>query len=325
MPPPDRSALLRELNQPWRKDAEAVPYATLEGGAVTIAGTVCTVLGESFSLAHLTLAAFCTRLATFGITATVVDQTPNAGAIWARVLLDDVATTTLMRWTNPNWRVPEACGAALDREAVTMDIGLAQLDLLTAGGVWADLWGTYTGLARRPGETDGPYTARQLATLLRPRENGYALANLLEAEFPPLKVHWVTDTVRACFQPSDGKPLRGRPLRGWYYNIATIEILTEGGIPSLAVLTTAEANVAAGVHVFLIGGMPLAPMPSPAGYDLTSSTYLIGEPLPMKINAPPPIGIGKIGRDPGTPAAQPVDTTVLNVSQLDQTRLETKP
>jgi hypothetical protein len=322
----ERDALLRELPSPWRKEPLAVPTFAIvgpNGVEVYYADAVlhATIPGQppiEIPVTGLTYDALVRACQDAGIGAVLVD--PAAGPLWAITLLNDstraavnqtsawnIATwnvspwstrtaVSFSRWTSDTWRLLDPLAAELAFEDGNVDDGLAQLNELTSAGVFADLWGSYLGIQRRTGESDADYTARMQWWLIRPRENNYALANLLEADFPPITISLVDDVVRHCFMPSDDIALRGRPLRGWYYNIATIEIDTQGGFPSSALVAAAEGNAACGVKVFVHGYYSLDSMPSPAGYDLAgTSSILFGQPLPIQINAPPPVGVGKIG------------------------------
>jgi hypothetical protein len=325
-----RTALLRELPSPWRKDPLAEPAIRITGPV----GTVVTLVDQVLTIhAELALAPYvrwneplgwnrsiwapnadAIRSGEIPLVGQSLDelriQIGNAGAgatligLGARsthVLLDqpDQASVgpdtpvTLYAFTSHTWWFLSPMAAALDAAQTNVDVGLAQLDLLTAAGVFADRWGAYCGIPRRADEADADYTARIRHELLRPRENNLALADLLETDFPPLTVTSVTDLITECLEPSDDRALRGRPLRGWVYNIATIEIVCDG-LPTAAVVAAAERNVAAGVRVYIRGQWAVPTMPSPAGYDFAGSQILLGVPAYMTINAPPEIAVGAI-------------------------------
>jgi hypothetical protein len=324
--------LLRELPSPWLKDPEGVPAIHLTGpGGASLVLTGDYIIATPtpgdqptvIPVEGTTLREVVQRLTDAGIAATLAPGTDPILA--AAVLIEAEAfslpvqtaskwgqsqwntarwslralsgkPTDIWRWTSETWRLLDPIAEQLKDETENMLVGLAQMNLLTSATTFADWWGRYTGIPRKPGEVDdAAYTARQRDELLRPRENNLALANLLEHDFPPLKVSLVEDSVRRCFQPSDDKQLRYRPLRGWRYNVATIEIAVEGGFPSADFIAAAERNAACGVKVFVHGSWDMASMASPAGYDFAGTQILFGAPLPITINAPPPVGVGKIG------------------------------
>jgi len=307
-----RDALLRELPSPWRKDARAVPVLTIDGPP----GTVASLDGDMLTVQAGT-SAFATPIPTtqsldairiaagnVGIGIALVD--PSLANVSGGILVpfppatvSPFAALPLLGWMSTTWRILDPFAAALSDESSNIVIGLAQLNLLDAATSFADLWGSYLGIPRRPGEDDATYTQRMRWWTIRPKENNYALAACLEYDFPPLLVSDVEDTVTRCFLPSDDKPLRYRPLRGWHYNIATIDIFTHGAFPNQDMANQAARLVACGVKIFLRGSYALTPMASPAGYDFAGTEFLVGIPLPIQINHAPPIGVGKIGPDPG--------------------------
>ena len=307
-----RDALLRELPSPWRKEAVAVVALTIDGPlgtVVTLGSDVLTVQAPSsltptaIPLAQ-TLDAIRLECGNVGVgcALTNVALAPVSGGVllpFPTTVVQATAPVSLFAWTSDTWWVLDPLAEQLAAESVNVDVGLAQLNLLTAAMSFADYWGTYLGIPRFPGEDDATYTARMRWWTIRPKENNYALANCLEEDFPPLKVSAVEDTVTHCFEPSDDRPLRYRPLRGWHYNVATIDILTTGAFPNADMVNDAARLVACGVKIFLRGSYALTPMQSPAGYDFTGSQLTIGVPLPIQINNIPPIGVGKIGPDPG--------------------------
>ena len=321
-------ALLRELPSPWRKDPIPVPAFAITGPAgaiITLADDTLTVVLKGhpdpvvIPLGDMTFDELVRACADNGIGAstdplsgpllasTMLPEGPRtaeaaAASRWNRAIWNKdtwlprlVDVITFSRWTSDTWRLLDPLAERLAFEDGNGDAGLAQLNLLTSAGVFADLWGAYCGIPRHPGESDEDYTARIRWELLRPRENNLALADLLEHDYPPLHVALVDDVVRRCFMPSDDIALRGRPLRGWYYNIATVGIDVEGGFPSADMIAAAEKNAACGVTVYVRGHYKFLSMPSPAGYDFAGSTIRFGVPIPIKINAPPPVGVGKIG------------------------------
>ena len=292
----ERDAILRELNRPWKKDALPQAVLTVIGAgaeALIVQDDWLAVADTSVDLRACSLGELAEQLRALGFT---VDVTAEEQAVMAAVLLDTVGGASLARWTNPNWRLPDTCGRGLERGRTHVDLALAQLNLLSAGGAWADFWGRYTGTPRRTDEDDATYTDRQLHELLRPRENNYALANLLEEDFPPIRVENVSNTLSRCFQCSD-TVMREHPLRGRLFNACTVELVVDG-FPTPALVIAARANVAAGIYIYVRGEWALDAMESPAGYDFKATNWMFGKPLPIQINAPPPIGIGKIGPDP---------------------------
>lgn len=161
-----RGRLLAELNRPWRKDplpAVALQLAYSGPGAVVVTITEgrLAVDGRDGAAsvvvdldAGLTLTALAETLALHeGCTATVV---PAMAAVRAVTLLDEsqrpltASPQDFVAWTSPTWRVLEVARQALVAAATRIDVALAQLNLLTAAGYFADLWGRYTSTRRRP-------------------------------------------------------------------------------------------------------------------------------------------------------------------------------
>lgn len=160
-----RARLLAELNRPWRKDplpvaALALAYAGPGAVAITIAESRFSFLGrdgaESFALdldTGLTLGALAVQLNLHdGVTATV---TPGLDAVLAATLQDEelrtitAAAISFGIWTSPTWRVLDPARRAILAAAARLDVAIAQLNLLTSAGFFADLWGTYTSTLRR--------------------------------------------------------------------------------------------------------------------------------------------------------------------------------
>jgi hypothetical protein len=297
----ERDAVLRELNKPWKKDPFPDLVLTVSGpGAdqLTVEGNVLTV-GTLYSadLTTISLGTLAQHLRALGMTVTVASSEEN---VTAAVLLDGYGPGDLARWSNPNWRLPDTFGRALEHSRTQVDLALAQLNLLTAGGAWADWWGRYTGTPRHAAEDDATYTARQLHELLRHRENTYSLADLLEEDMPDIRVLSI-ETARPAVFTCSVMTLRFHPLAGWRWNADTVHITVEG-FPSRALLALAQANVAAGITVYLDGRVAFddATVEGGIGYDFQDVAWQIRPPKPMQIG-PGQIGVDKIGPDPGPP------------------------
>ena len=160
-----RARLLAELNRPWRKDPLPAPGLVLayDGPGsitVTITETAIALTGEGGapSLAREleadTLATLVLALAQLpGVTASAE---PGSAALLATTLLEEVdrpltvAPGTFLVWTSPNWRVLEPARRLLRATAARLDVAIAQLNLLTSAGFFAELWGRYTTTLRRP-------------------------------------------------------------------------------------------------------------------------------------------------------------------------------
>jgi len=326
----ERDVLLRELPSPWLKDPLAIPalrlaappgaYARVTDDDVFIAYDVLGHEVIRLPLLDFTIGEVIAQCAAVGFDLRKIDPPPadamsgmlllpsgslpgvKEGAHWnvskwnqSKWVLRATARPVIYRWTSPTWRLLNPLATALGQETANTLVGLTQLNLLTSAAFFADLWGSYLGIPRKTNEDDATYTARVRHEILRPRENNQALAQILEEDFPPIHVEVVDDLVRHCFMPSDDIQLRYRPLRGWRYNIATIEIVVRGGFPTIEMIRAAERHSAGGVKVYMRGEWFLDLMPSPAGYDFAGTQVLVGRPLPIKINAPPPVGTGKIG------------------------------
>lgn len=160
-----RSRLLAELHRPWRKDplsvaALALGYAGAGSVSITITETTLALAGQDGAPSLAvdldavgTLAALAQAiLATPGYLATVA---PGMGPVLASTLLEESArslTATpapFLAWSSPNWRVLEPARRLLRGAATRIDLALAQLNLLTAAGYFAELWGRYTTTPRR--------------------------------------------------------------------------------------------------------------------------------------------------------------------------------
>ena len=198
--------------------------------------------------------------------------------------------TAFARWTSPLWRILEPFRHALKAHVVTLERAIAQLFLLRAAGFFADYWGLHTVTPRHPSEADDPYVARQRRELIRPRENNFALADVIE-EDTGVPVLEVRDLYPDVFRANRGRVNRDR-LMGRYYNAASCEVRL-GGFPTAAAVTAAKQNVAGGITVFVLGQEPL---------DAGDTTTIHFDDTPISITPPPPmqigvtpIGIGKIG------------------------------
>jgi hypothetical protein len=302
-----RADLFAGLSRVIRRDPVAAPALTLtySGAAALLAriaedalviededGTPQAVIAlEGRTLAQLV---GDVEAALLGVGAVLVDDA------WAPVLAEallvdgptplDGAGVTFSVFTSPNWRLLGAVRGAVEGAVARLDAGMAQLNLLTADGAFADLWGQLTGTPRRREESSTAYTLRQLRELIRHRENNMALADLIEQEVLGVHVVDVTDLRPLVFVCS-GSPMRGRPLAGRRYNAATCEVVLEG-FPSVFILELARAHVAAGVTVFVRGTYTLAE--GRVDYRVTSSPLRIGTPPPMVIGTGI-VGVGQIG------------------------------
>lgn len=81
--------------------------------------------------------------------------------------------------TNPLWVLLRPFAWTLGAANINYDVGLNQLNVLESKDFFADYWGRYLGVPRRKNEDDGTYTRRIIDTLIRPRENNFALENIL--------------------------------------------------------------------------------------------------------------------------------------------------
>ena len=107
----------------------------------------------------------------------------------ARLLLDQGLFTTdepggdLYIFENLLWVLLRPLGFALEARSEGISSALAQLNLLTSEGEWADTWGRFLGIRRHAGEADATYTARMKHEIIRGRENNLALAQILADDF----------------------------------------------------------------------------------------------------------------------------------------------
>lgn len=298
----ERHALLSALPRVFRTGPQPAPalVCTWAGAGTLTVAVTATALELAIDDVSLATIARADTLADLALALTAL---PDVGvvlaegseAVRAAVLLEAPALPVtaeglvLYRWTNPTWRLLEAVRPLFEDAAADVDIAVDQLNLLRAGGDFADLWGRLTGTARGVDELDDAYTARQLRELLRPRENNEALAALLE-EDTDVVVEEVADLRRDVFTASRS-PLRGRPLAGRRYNACTTEVRVRG-FPGGAVAHLAALHAAAGITVFVTGTLELDGLGS--DLDISSGALQVGEPPPMQIGITA-IGIGKIG------------------------------
>ncbi len=298
----ERQALLQALPRMFRTDPR--PVAALSctwGGAVGITlavtdGAIVLADADGVVVASVALVGTLGDVAAalnsvLNLTCTLTD--PVAAPVAAATLLEAPAAplsaaVTIHRWTNPTWQLLEAIRPGLEAAAGDIDTAIAQLNLLMAGGDFAELWGVLTGTVRRPGELDATYTARQLRELLRPRENNQALAQLIE-EDTGVVVDGIVDLSREVYRPS-ATPLAGAFLPGRRYNASTAEVRMRG-FPGGLVAHLAQANAAAGITVFVVGALDLDGLGSDLEVD--SSPIQVGEPPFMQIGVTA-IGVGRI-------------------------------
>lgn len=99
----------------------------------------------------------------------------------ARVLIDgtgNIATSNgdhLHGYTSPLWAYLEAMAVELDAAGEQIREMLRQMSTRTAEGEWLDEIGSYYGVPRLTGESDGAYGDRIIAEVLRPRSNNVAM------------------------------------------------------------------------------------------------------------------------------------------------------
>lgn len=109
-----------------------------------------------------------------------MDGSENAD-LSARVLLDDARSIDqtngdhLYGYTNFLFSYLEAQAVELQAAEVQIGQALRQMNTQTAEGEWLDEHGSYLGVPRLQGETDGQYGPRMIAEILRPRGNNVAI------------------------------------------------------------------------------------------------------------------------------------------------------
>jgi len=133
------------VRHPMPVDAISLAYAgagtvqaRVEGERLILESTGSPVPSFTVDLAAATLAEVVAQLTFIGLTPVLLDAA--AGAVRGISLLEEPAralsATPLVfaRATNPLWRLLQPAGRRLDRAADRLDVALAQLNLLTAGG-----------------------------------------------------------------------------------------------------------------------------------------------------------------------------------------------
>lgn len=296
----ERAQLLELLPDFFSAEAEPVPALTVTyaGGGMAVlevSDEQLSVLVDNAEVARLDLTAETLGSLPASLTALAPDVTLTPllpGVMPAVVLLDSGRVeppVTLTAWRSATWRVLEALGHRLGRSATKLDAGVAQANLLTSAGHFADLWGQLLGRGRRLDEDDATYTARLLRETLRPRENNQALAALLEEDFPGLEVFQVRDNRPRVFRCS-GTPLRHFHLAGRRYNAGVVDVELRGNA-SREVSDAAQFHVAGGVLAWVVGVIGLDGGP---GLGLADTPLQIGPPAPMQIGTGT-IGLGAIG------------------------------
>lgn len=114
---------------------------------------------------------------------------PRYKKMLAASLIDDVLNADLSSSkdfsisTNPLWVFLRPLAWAIEDHAASVDTALAQLNILTSQGYFADFWGRFLDIVRKPGEGDIMYTERIVRTILLKRDNNRALEQIVLDEF----------------------------------------------------------------------------------------------------------------------------------------------
>lgn len=177
---------LSHLDSAFDPDAEAFVAFRIRSSSPSpfqwaIAGDVftCSLAGVVVFTASLeanTVGSLVTAVAGAGFLVTgLADATVQA--LSASVLMDGSGSVNdpVMAFGSQLWAIGEAIGVELDAASAASDQALLQAVLSTAADVWLDLWGSYFGILRNPGEEDAPYATRIVVEVLRPRCNNIAL------------------------------------------------------------------------------------------------------------------------------------------------------
>ena len=193
--------LLAFLNRVWRKDPaqELAIRLVCDGqdltwqiadGILTINPTGGTAAPLAIDLSAYTVGSLSLFLAEQHGYAVLYTDSDQVYELSALVLFDqagDVNTTNgdhIYAFTNPNWSIFGAAAQELNAAQSQIVQMLLQMSIQIdptqgASGEWLDLQGSYYAVPRIPGETDISYAARIIPTVLLPKGNNVAIANIV--------------------------------------------------------------------------------------------------------------------------------------------------
>jgi len=175
---------------------------------------------------------------------------PRYNKMVAAALIDDVLNADLSSSkdfalsTNPLWVFLRPLAWALEDHANSADTALAQLNILTSRGHFADFWGDFLDVVRRSGETDVSYVERIVRTILLKRDNNRAIEQIVYDEFG---MTVTVDDLWPTLLELNNTPVFSR-LPGQVYNIGTF-LVTGSGITQ-AVIDLVNKHRAGGTRAF---------------------------------------------------------------------------
>jgi hypothetical protein len=187
--------LLGYLNRVFNKDPAQVPALSI-AYAGSMSWEVCddtltTVASSSGASLSIPLAGYTiSALAAFISAQSGYSATCSAGPISnisALALLNSSGSliqgqsASLGAYTSTLYAYMDAAAAELKLAAQQIAALPLEMSTTTAEGVWLDLLGSYYKVPRNPGEMDGAYGPRIIATVLRPIGNNVAIAMAITA------------------------------------------------------------------------------------------------------------------------------------------------
>lgn len=138
------------------------------------------VAGEHYDL-NCSIAQLASTLAANGIEIRYAN--PDVLARGAACLVagkGDATNDRLVAYQSNLWALLDAYGVEIRAAELNLGEALKQLDLSTSEGEFADFWGEFFGVPRRPGEHDADYRKRMADEVVRPRNNAFAIQNTIK-------------------------------------------------------------------------------------------------------------------------------------------------
>jgi hypothetical protein len=173
-----RKSTLRYLHSVFDDDPGATLGLTVENESAfswAVSGETLTVDGQAIVLRGHSLADTAQHLRSLGLSASVPAALESRSAV---SLIDGAGQGTTVQLQVQNsilWALslPGAL-AQLEGQRFITD-ALAQLNFMTAGGGWLDLWGRYFDVPRLDDQTDAEYAEFIKREVLRPRSSVFAI------------------------------------------------------------------------------------------------------------------------------------------------------
>lgn len=154
---------------------------SVQDAVLTMTPTGGTAAPLTVDLTAYTVAQLAAYIASqTGYTVSYVDGSDRA-QLGSRVLLDGSGTAPeLYGYTSLLWAYTEANAQELKTAADQIDQLTLQMSTKTASDLWLDELGSYYAVPRNQGELDPQYSARIIATVIRPLANNVAIQELLK-------------------------------------------------------------------------------------------------------------------------------------------------